>query len=341
MKKLIFFLLFLTFSLRPLDSMRCCYPVAAVTQGGQSRIFYLDQQSLQCLQLWVVDSDSKDSNKALLFIYNPSSISLLPSGKGFGFIDRGRIKMKTFIKKSPHSLDFYEPIYNITRAHWIDDEHCYFSAKQDNRYKLFMSNLDSDLSVLVDIPNVDIIYPSHIAVTIYYLSKDVTEGVSLCCIDTISGHVATIVSLGRKNIAFLEMKSHSEGFFIQAPFSIDTQANNLELVYYRVYKEGEWKQEKLFSFIIPIHYLFGKGPERFYESLMAFLPRIYEDEIFFSSLSVSHLDCYSYNRKARKVRPLFTDVIDTDRFGALRHEGRIYCGHAIRSESDYDVLPNL
>ena len=235
--------------------------------------------------------------------------------------------------------DFYEPIYNITQVRWIDDEHCYFSAKQDNRYKLFISDLDGELEMLIDMPDADIIYPSHIGSNIYYLNKDVKEGVAFSRIDRHSKKTDNIMFLGRKNIAFLEMISDTEGFFIQAPFSIDTEANNLELEYFRICLENEWKQEKLFSFTIPMHYLFGRGPERFYESLMAFLPKVYNDEILFSSLRNSYLDIFSYNRITRQIFPIFTEVAETDRFGAMQFQGKLYYGKTIRGETDYEEFP--
>ncbi|HJM68401.1 MAG TPA: hypothetical protein QGF02_00490 [Candidatus Babeliales bacterium] len=342
MKKFIFSLLFLSFSLQSLTPMRCCYPVAATIKGGQTCVFYLDQQSLQCLQLWEVNPHGcSDPNKALMFIYSPSSISLLPSQRGFGFIDRGRIKMKSFIKRSPHSLDFYEPIYNITRAQWIDDEHCYFSAKQDSRYKLFISDLEGELDVLVDTEGADIVYPSHVGDSIYYLSKDTKEGINLFRIDRNSNEVDCVMPLGRKNVAFLEMRSGTEGFFVQAPFSIDTEADNLELEYYRIYLDGEWKLEKLFSFTLPTHYLFGKGPERFYESLMAFLPKAHEDEILFSSLLDAYVDIFTYNRVSRRVLPILEDRVEFDRFGAMEYHGEIYYGRTVRGDTDYDEMPDF
>ena len=255
------FLFFVTFSLQALESIRCYYPVGVIG----SDLLFLDQQSLQSLHLWKHSPQACASDQALLSIYSPSAISVLPSGNGFGFVDRGMIRVKKFIKRSPQTIGFFDPIYNITRVGWLDDETCYFSAKQDERYKIFISDLDGELTTLADQPDADLIYPSLTNDSIYYLKKGVLEDIALCKVDLNEPTSTVLVSLGKKNASFLHMISEYEGFFVETPFSIDSESETLSLNYNHLFfKDGSWSIETLFSFTIPMHYLFGRGPERFY-----------------------------------------------------------------------------
>jgi len=136
------------------------------------------------------------------------------------------------------------------------------------------------------------------------------------------------------------MISDFEGFFVETPFSIDSESENLSLRYNHLFfKDGSWGIETLFSFTIPMHYLFGRGPERFYESLLPFVPKVYDNEILFSSLTNKYLDIYSFDRTEKEIALLLSNTVETDRFSAMRHQGKIYYGSVVRGDTDFDELP--
>lgn len=339
-KKVGLLLLGLFYGLSALDPIRCVYPVAGANVNGEARLLVLDQQSLQSMQLWLADPTTNENNKALTFLYSPYAITILPSGNGFSFINNGCIRVKEFVKRSAHALNFYEPIYHITQAQWLDSKTCYFSAKQDGRYKIFTSDLDGELTAIVDKKEADCVYPSSFKDIIYFLTKDRKQSERLMSIEVGSNQIEEVHVFGKRNLAFLHMTSSTEGFYIETPFAINTEDDLLQLKYYRISKaEAAWTEEQLFSFQLPMHYLFGTGPERFFESIMPFLPRIYEQTILFSSMRGSYLDIFYFDRGSGTDRPVIETAADTDRFGALEFEDKIFYGMVFREETDFDELP--
>ena len=339
-KKVGLLLLSLSCSLSALDPVRCVYPVVATTVNNEPLLLVLDQQSLQAMRLWSFNPTSGESGMALMFIYSPYSINLLPSGNGFSFINNGCIRVKEFLKRSARALNFYEPIYHITQAQWLDDQTCYFSAKQDGRYKIFTSDIDEELAVLVDQDGADCVYPSAVQNAIYFLTKDRKQSTCLMSVEVESGHAQELFVFGKKNVAFLQMVSSTEGFYVETPFVINTEDDLLQLQYCRVCKDGgSWRQEQLFSFQLPMHYIFGSGPERFFESIMPFLPRVYPKEILFSSMRGSYLDIFSFDRQTGVSAPAIEEQRDTDRFGALMFQEKVFYGTSFREETDFEMLP--
>jgi hypothetical protein len=179
------------------------YPVAVTEQDGKTKVYVLHQKSISNIELWVWDPETKFCTKGLLSSYIPASLKILPSGDGFSFIDAGRIRIKKFDKRSPKSIDIYEPVYDISQLHWIDEQNFYLSAKKNNKFCIFhvhesgliktvlqdsgqdSQNLDSqgqnaqnlDLQdVVCDFQNRDFMYPQKMGDSLFFIERVMAQG---------------------------------------------------------------------------------------------------------------------------------------------------------------------
>ena len=69
------------------------------------------------------------------------------------------------------------------------------------------------------------------------------------------------------------------------------------------------------------------------------MPKVYDNEILFSSLTNKYLDIYSFDRTEKEIALLLSNTVETDRFSAMRHQGKIYYGSVVRGDTDFDELP--
>ena len=69
------------------------------------------------------------------------------------------------------------------------------------------------------------------------------------------------------------------------------------------------------------------------------MPKVYDNEILFSSLANKYLDVFSFDRIQQEIRPILPDTVETDRFSAIQHQGKIYHGSVVRGDTDFDELP--
>ena len=110
------------------------YPVASLDEDN---ILYIHQTSPRSIQLFEWNTITNHTEQILWSLFNPVGIQLLPDNSGFSFIDNGRLRIKAFQKRSPKTIDFDEPIFNINALHWIDEHTCYCSAYYNNLFSLF------------------------------------------------------------------------------------------------------------------------------------------------------------------------------------------------------------
>jgi len=302
------------------------YPVAVHNNHGVVKIYLVYQKSVEHLELLVWDPVTKETDKGLLSTYTPGVFKILPGGSGFSFVDKGRILVKSFTKRSPKSVAFYAPIDDIALIHWIDDSSFYFMAKESKHYSLFHANAQGDLHVVAKSEYADYMYPQKVDDSLFFLRR-VKQGdeyhYSLVAapyplIPNYSfendssayeqiarlnqeqlGQMVSLVSsediepmldLGEGAASFLTMVSPRQGFYVEHPRVIERSEACVPFSYYQLdKKEQRWEKKKLFSFRLPTHFFLEENEFRLYESLLPLLPRHTKNGIFFT-------DCYDTNR---------------------------------------------
>jgi hypothetical protein len=327
--RILFFLLL--FVVTAIDCLRCCYPVAATEIDGKDILLLTEQTSLTTLELWKVDLLTGQTNKALMYLYDPMGVALLPSGKGFSFIDRGRIRIKHFFSRSPHSVDFCQPVYQITTLSWLDDERFIFSAQQNMQYKIFLSDLDGTLTTLAEDPACDCSYPAIVEDSLFFLTTDMRQRssikkISLSAQEALPGEL--VLDMGKTHVAFLTMTSLSRGFFVSAPFSVRLEATTINFDFCEINKNdnGIWNQKKLFTFSLPCDAISGISSKRLSESIFPLLPKIFDQKVYFSSLVDELIDLFFYDCCTGEIFRVFPNAASRDRFAPLAWKGKLYYG---------------
>jgi len=255
------------------------YPVAFCTQDNQQHIYLLYQKSIRHIELWVLDPSTKIVNKALLSSFTPAGLRILPDESGFSFIDNGRIKIKQFCKRSPKSLDIYEPIYDIGVVEWSTPTQCYFSAKENGSSNIYALNMRAELTKIVGSSDkcVDCLYPQKVGDQLFYIERTECSGghrfaimqtsypeisydqTNFNDVNNFDAKVKVMLAQQAMNepsdncqpikklicdwedqaLAFLCMVSPHEGFVLEHPSKIDKQDKTIILSYYRILMESD------------------------------------------------------------------------------------------------------
>jgi len=169
-----FSIIFLHF--QALFSHEFLYPVAYTEHDGCAGVYVLYQKSITHLELWLWNPKTKVATKGLLSTYTPAGLRILPSSKGFSFIDEGRIRIKEFHKRSPKVINIYESIYDMHEIEWINEDNFYFSAKKNGRFRIFQMDVNGVIECLVgDIAN-DCMYPQIVGDHLFYIERYVEDG---------------------------------------------------------------------------------------------------------------------------------------------------------------------
>lgn len=152
------------------------YPVASIKKGDQSYLYMLYQKSYDQLELLLWDPETKIICKALKSSScMPVGISILPEGKGFSFLDNGRIKVKLFNKHSPKSIDLYECIYDFESITWVDAQNFYFSAKEHGLSAIFQGSMQLAAQCLCRQAGKDCMYPQKVGAQLFYIQRTTDE----------------------------------------------------------------------------------------------------------------------------------------------------------------------
>ena len=159
MKLYLVLIMFFGFSSNAQEYM---YPVACVSKKDGALIYLLYQTSVSHLELLLWNSATNVVTKALAAMHTPAGLVMLPDSRGFSFIDNVRIKVKLFNKRSPKSIDLYEPIYAIELITWINEHVFYCSAKEQGYYSLFQGTMQGDLHRLYNKIGCDCLYPQKV-----------------------------------------------------------------------------------------------------------------------------------------------------------------------------------
>lgn len=337
MKKYIFFIF--CFIFYKSNTEQFIYPVADFNDGNRLMLLY--QKSLDDVELWIWDSCNQSAIKGLSSFLTPANLRMMPSGKGFSFIDHGYIKIKEFAKRSPKTLPIYEPIGLFSSMNWIDDETFYFVARQGDFFQIFQGDLQANIKRLTHEP-ADALYPQKIGSTLFYIKRDMNSGIAIVSqsCDPVDTNIEkasclTIIQESSQHVCFLHMISEEEGFYLQAPtkkIQNNEHNNCYEFSCHHVKKnQNQWESEKLFTFQIPSKYVTGSA--RLYESLEPFLPNYTcKDAIHFVSWNQEYdrFELYKYFILEKTTEKITDQLLQRNCnqyfFAPYIYQEKIYCG---------------
>ncbi len=143
------------------------YPVAFKNE----HIYCIYQSSAEVIRMVIWDSCAKEIMPGLLPRFMPAGLHLLPNKCGYSFIDEGILHIQKFSKRSPKSLEFYAPIYDINVPEWIDENTGFFTAKVRDHYGIFQFDMNADLACLLINPKKDFMYPQKVGSQLFYIER--------------------------------------------------------------------------------------------------------------------------------------------------------------------------
>ncbi len=308
------------------------YPVGTVLFENTERLVVLYQQG-EHLELWLWDPVTKTAFKGLSH-YTPAGLTVLPSGTQCSFIDHERIRIKAISKKSPKALDMYplydfgllywiddENCYCSARErshynlfHITTDGNLYRLTRSNTHHYTYPQKRGTDLFYIKSNEEnaytiEKVTYPTTQIATcqakIHDLQGEFTlEKIELASEDTPRSCLAESIpevlfncAEHDKALTFLHMKSAHEGFFlkhIDHPFIERFEKIMTFECWHLIKQEEKWDTKKLFSFSIPLHFLYGEN--RLYESILRLLPLYTNEDIFYVSANTEgYLHVYRYS----------------------------------------------
>lgn len=298
------------------------YPVHAY----KNDLFYcIYQKTPTHIELWQWNKNTKEADQILFSRFTPAGFCLLPDGDGFSFIDQGILKVKKFFKRSPRTIEFDAPIYQVEVVHWLDNMLCYTSGKYNNNFGIFQIDYEGEVMPLYYNEASDCLYPQKCNDALFYIERTDDQYrimqttyepcTGMTFYDRLFAHnqmdlqSTEIVSFSSQPIIFLRMISEQEGFVIAHPPAISRGSKKIAFDYYVLKKEKDsWVRTQLFSFNVPSDFLFIGSPARLYESILPLLPRHYGHTIvFLDGNDLNNTSLYAYDMRVGS----FTKLPDT------------------------------
>lgn len=249
MKHVIFFL----FLFIPLHAQEFAYPVALFPEHS---IAFIYQSGEGAIDLCVGDLRTNSFSSGLHSRFIPTHVTLLPGATGFSFIDNGMIRIKSFCKRSPKTLELSNPLYDISSMLW-DDQFLYISAKYRNNYALFLLDSDGNNTWKLSDTGADFLYPQKQGENLFFIHRSIINTESKYTVSvfkynsknqktikTVNNNrfdvlqnsftmqcdnsctvgdvrdIKTIVDFGNQSIAYLTMEHETSGFVVAHPTSI-------------------------------------------------------------------------------------------------------------------------
>lgn len=291
------------------------YPVASI---DEQTILLVRQKSLDEVELLLWDAPNKIATKQLSTMFLPSQVKLLPSKKGFSFVDKGRIRIKRFEKRAPRSIDILEPIDSIISMSWINDDQFYFTGKHYQQYKVFLCDISDRSNPQVfkisGHDDMDNLYPSKINSKLFYVAKDgskyhiVEQNWNPRPHDNQAAESLNLIYTCKEPLCFLEMKNEHEGYFLKCTVHPE-QGDMLTFTCCRsIFDTDWWSVQPLFTFRLPMQYLMGDSLHRVYESIHPFLPVYEKDVIFYVNYDQDLEKCllYKYDKSTKEAEPFLS-----------------------------------
>lgn len=272
--------------------MEYIYPVIGVDDAS---LFLIYQKSLADLELWRYFLSDEHKEKSLYWRFIPGGLKILPGGDGFSFIDSGRLRVKKFIKRSPRSIDFDQPIFGVSEINWLNNEICYFSAKQKDRHVIFYGQIsDGAIWQVHQSEEAECLSPKIINQQLFYIERTngdrSTKIMRICQPPMLKDsksdlQAELILDCSYQQVIYLQMLSDKLGFYVEHMPYINDKVDFVTFVVYKIELSdpcGCWASRQLFKFQVPKKFLFGD--DRLYESILPFLPRPEKTVLYFADI---------------------------------------------------------
>ena len=347
---------------------------------GEKQICCIYQKSLHNLELWLYNIRTQQIEKALWSVYNPANVQFCSDGTRFSFIDNGRVRVYSFLKRSARSLEFTEPLHDVTFVEWADNNHCYFSAKQHGHYAILQTDMDGDIAHILSAYDADYLYPQKVGNQLFvvkrvYLNtgyryqiikvaykstkKRKTDAatdlfgtigdVDLIQEDILTDSVFEDIQDQKKEYVILSTGTQVVAFLSMvssakgffARFKVPIdQRTNMVELSYH----GIYKNGKLWRsnklFSFSVPTGLISGPDRLHESLLPLLPRYFDNLLYYASSS-SNCDMTLYQYNLSTGQIKWIGCPDSTCFAPLMHKGRLFYGIAIEGEIDQKLLDSI
>lgn len=301
MKLHIFYGCLLFLSINAHQAEQFIYPVADFDSGNQLAIIH--QKSLDHVTLWFFNQDTQVVSQGLSSFLTPANFRIMPSQDGFSFIDQGYIKIKYFNKRSPETIEIYEPISLFSGMNWIDTSTFYFTAREGENYQIFQGGLHSNVKRLSN-ESIDFLYPTKIGDTFFCIKRSKDHHFKITMQPWLPINFSeyqilpetVIVPYTDTPLCFLKMVSDSQGFYLHAPTLRHNDSHGMYIFscHHLTKTNDGWKTEELFKFALPLKYL--QGPDRLYESIEPFLPNYtMKDYIYYIDFDIDTNSCKIMN----------------------------------------------
>lgn len=330
-----------------LSSAQYLYPVAVLDQY----VYCMYQSSPETIALILWDGEHKEMVPGLLSRYMPAGFHLLPDNSGYSFLDNGILRVKKFMKRSPKSLEFLAPLYDIQVPTWIDAQTGYFAAKVRDSYGIFQFDVDAQLGGLLLDPQKDFMYPQIAGSSLFYIER-VKRGIgyqfrvlaierpqtvmlsnddeTVAFKPILSDQTAQeIMDFHDEPIAFLTVRDAQTAFLISYPAHIDEEASQITCSYYMLKNKNGWDEYRIFDFVIPTSLLFKSSEDRLYESILPLLPRHIGKDIYFVDARESqnnNLNIYVYSSDGKIEQLTRADQPGLHYFAPIAIGSALYCG---------------
>ncbi len=353
----LFFIFIIPFSMQ---STECVYPVAELNQDN---LLLIQQKASDNITLWFWNRETNQLKPGLWSRFNPAGPRMLPDKSGFSFVDNGLIKVKFFHKRSPKTIALDEPLFDINMVQWIDNHHCYASAKKNNRFGIFQLTMKGDVDSIVEDPFADCLYPQKIGNLLFYIERInnnyhvmsvsypemlLHKSDNFNTIDDFDTKVQKIIDkqvrkekrrtvtnkqlifdFKKQPIAFLHMISSSEGFVLEYDAYVDSKDDIILFSYLHLTKtDNSWHYNQLFSFAIPAALLLVDSPKRLYESMLPLLPRHINNAIYFAdACHQQNLNIFRYDLNLGITKQkTFTKSNNRHRFAPFVVNNKLFVG---------------
>lgn len=321
-----------------LSAAEYIYPVASLNNG--EIILCIHQYTPTNIELLSFNTQTHQTEQILWSVFNPAGLQILPDNSGFSFIDNGRLRIKSFQKRSPKSIDFDEPLFGINSVHWIDNHSCYCNAQYNNNFALFELHDDGTIECLRVVEGKDYMYPQKIDDELFYIERCATKNnphsvhysIASCSYQKRNGlstQANIIADFNNKPIVFLTMLSDTQGFIVEHASHINSESPTTSFIYHHIVKEGDrWNTKALFSFSVPTNLLLS-NEIRLYESILPLLPRIEGDKIYFVDCTKNPdyvLEPYFFDLSAKTVQTINLKQPKSHCFTPMLCGNTLYCG---------------
>jgi len=356
------FLHILIFLNSPVLAGEFLYPVAV--NPDQSFVYLVYQKAPNHIELWGWSPTTKEAHSLLFSRLTPAGFRLLPDGKSFSFIDQGQLKIKQLMKRSPRTIEFDAPLYNVELVHWIDEKTCYTHGKYADHFGIFHITIDGEVFPLQIANSADYLYPQKVGDTLFSIERDAqwryriiqTKYVVPPELDSFSERrrwyeahhrePEQIIDFTQRPIVFLRMVNEEEGFVIEHDRAMSQRDRTVEFKYHHLKKrEGGWQTEQIFQFSIPSRFLFLGKSDRFYEALLPLLPRQIGNRILYVDAVDRELGLYQYDLESRSRQSLIADH-EQSFFAPIFWNGQLLAGGSLGDQvsmepTDFGVQVNM